>query len=422
MDLIRAYKELFTPCVLDLYDESLDLSNSAHAIIINTTTIYSSYWLTIARCPPLTFRLVDMSAKKAKRNPFKSKKTNEVILEEITEEEFHEGYTIASALNFKLLGLSASISDNGNDHFGDVTDLSPLADMDGSLGVSAYDADKKCMRLFVSSKATPYQFVPTKVMEWIVELFEAKELNWLGAITSAAALAIAQKMGQDISIGSTSVGRSAAIVSNMSVEILVPQTVIALVYEGEWKQPHSFKTGAKVVVHEPRSGTSDHIVHYHEHLQFMLGVQRGAIVNVIQENNKKTRNIGSKNKRLLMHNEDAMELKVTWEEAHELLHPPPTSKPTLSMIENCEFEEYDITSNGDVVVGKVLPELNGKLTGMDFRTLLSHMLKISNGYVYDVERLDEEIEATEMHEDYKQKKVLKFLMEKNSVNALHRKT
>ena len=51
------------------------------------------------------------------------------------------------------------------------------------------------------------------------------------------------QMGQDISIGSTSVGRSAAIVSNMSVEILVPQTVIALVYEGEWKQPHSFKTG-----------------------------------------------------------------------------------------------------------------------------------------------------------------------------------
>nr|KAJ0203076.1 hypothetical protein LSAT_V11C500273780 [Lactuca sativa] len=73
------------------------------------------------------------------------------------------------------------------------------------------------------------------------------------------------------------------------------------------------------------------------------------------------------------------------------------------------------------VVGKVLPELNGKLTGMDFRILLSHMLKISNGYVYDVERLDEDIEATVMPEDYKQKKVLKFLMEKNTINALHRK-
>ncbi|XP_024981170.1 B3 domain-containing transcription repressor VAL1 isoform X1 [Cynara cardunculus var. scolymus] len=72
------------------------------------------------------------------------------------------------------------------------------------------------------------------------------------------------------------------------------------------------------------------------------GMRNGDSVQrpVIQEK-KKTRNIGSKNKRLLMHNEDAMELKVTWEEAHELLRPSPTSKPTVSMIENCEFEEYD---------------------------------------------------------------------------------
>ncbi|CAI9290064.1 unnamed protein product [Lactuca saligna] len=55
------------------------------------------------------------------------------------------------------------MSDNGNDHFGDVTDVSPLAGMDGLLGVSAYDADKNCTCLFVSSKATPYQSIPTMV-------------------------------------------------------------------------------------------------------------------------------------------------------------------------------------------------------------------------------------------------------------------
>nr|XP_043638921.1 uncharacterized protein LOC122610015 [Erigeron canadensis] len=129
--------------------------------------VYSPYWLTIARCPPLTFRLVDMSFKKTKTKvsfPFKSKKTNEVILEEITDEEFHGGYTIASALNFKMLGMSAAISDNGSDHYGDVKDLSALGDMDGSLGISAYDADKNCMLLFVSSKPTSYQSVPTKVI------------------------------------------------------------------------------------------------------------------------------------------------------------------------------------------------------------------------------------------------------------------
>ncbi|KAK4376139.1 hypothetical protein RND71_006816 [Anisodus tanguticus] len=56
---------------------------------------------------------------------------------------------------------------------------------------------------------------------------------------------------------------------------------------------------------------------------------------------KKARNIGSKNKRLLMHADDAMELRITWEEAQELLRPPPTAKPTVVVIEDYEFEEYD---------------------------------------------------------------------------------
>ncbi|XP_023755747.2 KH domain-containing protein HEN4 [Lactuca sativa] len=66
----------------------------------------------------------------------------------------------------------------------------------------------------------------------------------------------------DISTGSTSVGRSAAIMSNMSVEILVPQSVIALVYGENGSKLTRLRQilGAKFVVHELRSGTSDHIV------------------------------------------------------------------------------------------------------------------------------------------------------------------
>lgn len=56
---------------------------------------------------------------------------------------------------------------------------------------------------------------------------------------------------------------------------------------------------------------------------------------------KKTRNIGSKNKRLLMHSEDAIELRLTWEEAQDLLRPPPSVKPSIVTIEDHEFEEYD---------------------------------------------------------------------------------
>ncbi|KZV25786.1 hypothetical protein F511_04847 [Dorcoceras hygrometricum] len=54
---------------------------------------------------------------------------------------------------------------------------------------------------------------------------------------------------------------------------------------------------------------------------------------------KKLRNI--KNKRLLMHNDDAMELRITWEEAQELLRPSTSSKPTIVLIEDLEFEEFD---------------------------------------------------------------------------------
>ncbi|XP_022948777.1 B3 domain-containing transcription repressor VAL1 isoform X1 [Cucurbita moschata] len=56
---------------------------------------------------------------------------------------------------------------------------------------------------------------------------------------------------------------------------------------------------------------------------------------------KGTRNIGSKNKRLLMHSEDALELRLTWEEAQDLLRPPPSANPTIVTIDDHEFEEYD---------------------------------------------------------------------------------
>ncbi|VAH42195.1 B3 domain-containing protein Os07g0679700-like [Triticum dicoccoides] len=56
---------------------------------------------------------------------------------------------------------------------------------------------------------------------------------------------------------------------------------------------------------------------------------------------KKSRNIGSKSRRLLMDNEEALELKLSWEEAQELLRPAPSAKPTVVMIEDYEFEEYD---------------------------------------------------------------------------------
>ena len=58
---------------------------------------------------------------------------------------------------------------------------------------------------------------------------------------------------------------------------------------------------------------------------------------------KRTRNIGSKSKRLLIDSQDALELKLTWEEAQDLLRPPPTVKPSIVMIEDHVFEEYEVS-------------------------------------------------------------------------------
>ncbi|KAG5404050.1 hypothetical protein IGI04_010169 [Brassica rapa subsp. trilocularis] len=53
---------------------------------------------------------------------------------------------------------------------------------------------------------------------------------------------------------------------------------------------------------------------------------------------KRTRTIGAKNKRLLLRSE---ELRVTWEESQELLRPSPNAKPTVVVVEDHEFEEFD---------------------------------------------------------------------------------
>ncbi|WJX49415.1 hypothetical protein P8452_35851 [Trifolium repens] len=62
---------------------------------------------------------------------------------------------------------------------------------------------------------------------------------------------------------------------------------------------------------------------------------------VLVPEKKRTRNIGSKSKRLLIDSQDALELKLTWEEAQDLLRPPPEVKPSVVMIEDHLFEEYE---------------------------------------------------------------------------------
>ncbi|KAK8619352.1 hypothetical protein V6N13_133314 [Hibiscus sabdariffa] len=70
---------------------------------------------------------------------------------------------------------------------------------------------------------------------------------------------------------------------------------------------------------------------------------RGGLLlpSMLTPERKRTRNIGSKSKRLLIDSQDALELKLTWEEAQDLLRPPPSIKPSVVTIEDHDFEEYD---------------------------------------------------------------------------------
>ncbi|KAG6525788.1 B3 domain-containing protein Os07g0563300-like isoform X2 [Zingiber officinale] len=56
---------------------------------------------------------------------------------------------------------------------------------------------------------------------------------------------------------------------------------------------------------------------------------------------RKGGNLGSKSKRLRIDNEDSMELKLTWEEAQQLLRPSPNCVPSIVLVEGHEFEEYE---------------------------------------------------------------------------------
>ncbi|CAN4126263.1 unnamed protein product [Withania somnifera] len=56
---------------------------------------------------------------------------------------------------------------------------------------------------------------------------------------------------------------------------------------------------------------------------------------------KRSRNIGSKSKRLLIDAHDAFELKLSWEELQDMLRPPLSVPPTTVTIEDHDFEEYE---------------------------------------------------------------------------------
>ncbi|KAK4801939.1 hypothetical protein SAY86_000142 [Trapa natans] len=62
---------------------------------------------------------------------------------------------------------------------------------------------------------------------------------------------------------------------------------------------------------------------------------------LLEPDRKRAKNIGMNSKRLLIDSQEALELKLTWEEAQDLLRPPLSSNPSVVVIDDHTFEEYD---------------------------------------------------------------------------------
>ncbi|XP_024528328.1 B3 domain-containing protein Os07g0563300 isoform X1 [Selaginella moellendorffii] len=63
--------------------------------------------------------------------------------------------------------------------------------------------------------------------------------------------------------------------------------------------------------------------------------------STLSADKRRGRPLGAKSKRLRLDSEDSLELKTSWEEAQELLRPPPGVTPSFVTIDGHQFEEYE---------------------------------------------------------------------------------
>lgn len=108
----------------------LEQSSDKDYLMARVIRIYVPYWISFARLPPLTLQFIDITGRRDKRRYLARPRAekSDKLLYGIGHEELVDGYTIASGLNFKGLGLSACVSRNGQ-QLGALKELSPLADM-----------------------------------------------------------------------------------------------------------------------------------------------------------------------------------------------------------------------------------------------------------------------------------------------------
>ncbi|XP_078437793.1 pleckstrin homology (PH) domain-containing protein isoform X2 [Wolffia australiana] len=155
--LRNCFSRRFVSVILDQRHENSQMQS-------RLIRLYVPYWVSTARCPPLVYKFVDLSKGRDTKLFSGTTQGDEKLIFEVNEEEMQEGHTICGPLKIQRLGLCLSLGIPGREKFGQVKDLRPLSDMDGSLDLCAYDIDGNCFRVLISSKPCRYQAVPTKVL------------------------------------------------------------------------------------------------------------------------------------------------------------------------------------------------------------------------------------------------------------------
>ncbi|XP_068635813.1 uncharacterized protein [Aristolochia californica] len=260
----------------------LEQNQGKEQLVSKVIRVYAPYWIVSARCPPLKYRFINLMGVKKRRHislPFHTNQVAEKIMGHIVDEEMVEGYTIFSALNFKLSGLSVSIIGEDEEHFGPVRDLSPLGDMDGSVDLYAYDAEGNYIRLFISSKPCPYQSVPTKV------------------ISVRPYMTFTNRLGQDILVKLNSEDQpkflhaSDSRVSLVSREVGEPEKLQVKLQDTEWCHPFQIEREdtLTIMLRKPdgsRKFLRTEIRGYEEGSRFLIVFRLGSVDGPIRIENR----------------------------------------------------------------------------------------------------------------------------------------
>ncbi|XP_038693628.1 B3 domain-containing transcription repressor VAL2-like isoform X2 [Tripterygium wilfordii] len=141
-----------------------------------------------------------------------------------------------------------------------------------------------------------------------------------------------------------------------SMQLQAGDTVIFSRMDPEGKLVMGFRKASKPITMQSLKGSNDpHLNALSKHFNPNSGdiswlksekhddqTRKGLLLQSLQVPEKKRlRNIGSKSKRLLIDNLDALELRLSWEEAQDLLCPPLSVKPSIVTIDDHDFEEYE---------------------------------------------------------------------------------